>query len=258
MSEFNQNIHVYLTAEETGTAAGRSVEKHLVALQKQKKTIRMVFAAAPSQDHLLSYLVNSPDIQWEKIIAFNMDEYLGLKTGAPQLFSRYLEEKLFSRVNLKAKHTMDPGNVEAEEIERFTGLINEDTIDVVCLGIGENGHLAFNDPPVADFNDPDTVKAVKLDLACRKQQVHDECFSTLKEVPARALTLTIPTLLNGNALFCVVIGENKRDAVKNAIKGPIGTACPASVLRTHPNCQYFFDKEAFGDIKPEEARKEML
>ena len=167
MSELNQNICVFSTPEETGIAAGKAVEEYLIALQRKKKTIRMIFAAAPSQDHLLSYLADSPNIQWEKIVAFNMDEYLGLEAHAPQLFSRYLEDRLFSRVSLKARHTINTQNPVQEEIERFTKLISRDTIDIVCLGIGENGHLAFNDPPVADFNDPDTVKTVALDMACR-------------------------------------------------------------------------------------------
>jgi len=258
MSETFRNIHVFLTGQEAGIAAGKAVEERLVALQRQRDVIRIIFAAAPSQDHLLAYLASSTRIQWEKIIAFSMDEYLELPDDAPQLFSRYLENNLFSKVALKEIHTIDTQRPVAEEITRFTALINAGTIDIVCLGIGENGHVAFNDPPVADFEDPQTIKQVDLDLTCRMQQVHDGCFSSLEEVPATALTLTIPALLRGESLFCVVVGNHKKEAVKQTLTGPIDPSCPASILQTRPDCQYYFDRDAFGainldDIQPQET-----
>ena len=245
---FPENIHVFADKKSAASAAGRAVEKCIEKLQKKKETIRIVFAAAPSQDGMLDYLTSSSKINWGKIVAFNMDEYLGLPKGAPQLFSTYLEKRLFSKVNLKERNTINGHKDIQEEMERFSNLICNDPIDIVCLGIGENGHIAFNDPPVADFDDPKVIKVVELDEACRLQQVNDKCFDSFEKVPKRALTLTIPTLLEGEQLFCVVLGKNKAEAVENALMGPVDTSCPASILTRHPNCEYFFDEEAFSDI----------
>lgn len=245
MPEPNQNIEVFPDKETTGIAAGKAVETCIVELQKSQDTVRIIFAAAPSQDSMLAYLTKSDLINWNRIVAFNMDEYIGLEPDSPELFSAYLEKSLFSKVEVKEKHTIQSDTIVSEELERFTALLNVAPIDIVCLGIGENGHIAFNDPPVADFNDPKVLKVVELDEACRQQQVNDGCFETLKKVPQHAITLTIPTLLKGKYLFCVVIGPTKSQAVKNTLLGPISTACPASILTEHPNCSYFFDKEAY-------------
>ncbi|MHC8950022.1 6-phosphogluconolactonase [Sphingobacterium hungaricum] len=245
MSELNNQIHVFSSAKEAGEAAGKAVEQHLVHLQQEKKSIRMIFAAAPSQQYLLAYLANSKRIKWEEITAFNMDEYVGLQKDASQLFSKFLDDHLFSKVNLHEVHTIGTQDAIEEEIVRYTALINEDVIDVVCLGIGENGHLAFNDPPVADFEDSETVKLVELDLVCRQQQVNDKCFAEIADVPKTALTLSIPALLRGEALFCVVVGKHKAEAVNQAIYGPIDSQWPATILRKHDHCQYYFDTLAF-------------
>lgn len=249
MSKSYQNINVLPTEEETGIAAGQAVENQLLKLLQEKEIVRIIFAAAPSQDYLLDYLANSSYIPWNRVVAFNMDEYVGLVADAPQLFSRYLDDRLFSKVDIKEFHTINANNPIEQEIARFSSLIAEDTIDIVCLGIGENGHLAFNDPPVADFEDSEIIKKVELDLVCRNQQVRDECFRTLEDVPTTALTLTIPTLLQGEALFCVVVGKHKREAVKQALLGPISTEWPASILRNHSNCQYFFDQQAYSYVE---------
>lgn len=248
MLDFKRDIHVLSTYKEVGLAAGKAIEARIVALQESQETIRIIFAAAPSQNSMLDYLVKSSVIMWHKIIAFNMDEYLGLPEEAPQLFSKYLEAKLFSKVKLKAQLTINPQSGIQEEIKRYSRLINEEPIDIVCLGIGENGHIAFNDPPVARFDDPETIKVVELDEDCRIQQVNDDCFDAISKVPNKALTLTIPALLKADYLFCVVVGENKSVAVKDTLKGVISTTCPASILRTHRNCKYYFDQDAYKDI----------
>lgn len=248
MLDLKKDIHVLPTSKEVGLAAGKAIEAQIVALQESQETIRIIFAAAPSQNSMLEYLVKSSVIMWHRIIAFNMDEYLGLPEESPQLFSKYLEAKLFSKVKLKAQLTINPQSGIEEEIKRYSRLINEEPIDIVCLGIGENGHIAFNDPPVANFNDPETIKVVELDEACRIQQVNDDCFDDINKVPNKALTLTIPALLKANHLFCVVVGENKSAAVKETLKGAISTTCPASILRTHRNCKYYFDQAAYKDI----------
>lgn len=247
MLNFNQNITVLSNKTATGIAAGKAVEDCIILLQKTKKNIRIIFAAAPSQDSMLDYLTQSKLIDWNKVEAFHMDEYIGLEPDSPQLFSSYLEKNIFSKVPLH-KNTINVNNDVSKEIKRYTHLLEEGPIDIVCLGIGENGHLAFNDPHVADFNDSDTVKVVELDDACRIQQVNDGCFESFQKVPQKAITLTIPTLLKGAHLFCVVLGANKSDAVKNALTEPISTSCPASILTTHPDCNYYFDKEAYKGI----------
>lgn len=248
IAKFPENIHVSVDRNDAAVVAGKAVENCIEKLQEKKETIRIVFAAAPSQNGILDYLAGSSNIKWQNIVAFNMDEYIGLPKEAPQLFSNYLEERLFSKVNLKKKFTINSHKDTQEEIKRFTELINEGPIDIVCLGIGENGHIAFNDPPVADFGDSETIKIVELDEACRLQQVNEECFDSIEEVPERALTLTIPALLKGEHLFCTVLGKNKREAVEKALAGPVATSCPASILTEHPNCEFFFDEEAFGNI----------
>lgn len=245
MPELNQNIKVFPDKETTGIAAGKAVEACIVKLQKTQETVRVIFAAAPSQDSMLSYLTKSDAIDWNRVVAFNMDEYIGLEPNSPELFSAYLENTLFSKVNIKEKHIIQSDNDVSSELERYTKLLLDDPIDIVCLGIGENGHIAFNDPPVANFNDPETIKVVELDEACRWQQVNDGCFETLKDVPQQAITLTIPTLLKGENLFCVVLGPNKSKAVKNTLLGPISTSCPASILTKHANCSFFFDEAAY-------------
>ncbi|MCM4156015.1 glucosamine-6-phosphate deaminase [Gramella sp. AN32] len=253
MLESREDINVLSTGELAGVAAGKKIESCIEKLQKDKKIIRIVFAAAPSQDAMLDYLSKSKTIKWSNIVAFNMDEYIGLPEGATQSFANYLEENLFSKVSLKKKYTINPSSAIDEELTRYSKLISVAPIDIVCLGIGENGHIAFNDPPVADFNDKHIIKTVNLDEPCRLQQVHDGCFDTLEDVPKKALTLTIPTLLSGKHLFCVVLGAKKSEAVKNTFSGSVTTSCPASILTTHDNCEFFFDEAAFKDaskIKP--------
>ncbi|MGE5348832.1 MAG: glucosamine-6-phosphate deaminase [Actinomycetota bacterium] len=240
------NVNVFPTRDETGLAAGREVEARVAELLKSRDEVRMVFAAAPSQNELLDYLAESTLIDWGRVTAFHMDEYIGLNGGADQLFSRYLQRRLFSRVEMKKVWLLD-GNADPEkEAARYSALISEAPIDVICLGIGENGHIAFNDPPVADFNDPLIVKKVSLDRSCRMQQVNEGCFSTLEEVPEEALTLTIPVIFSALHLFCVVPGPSKKEAVNNTVNGPVTTACPASVLQRHPDCSFYFDVDSFG------------
>jgi glucosamine-6-phosphate deaminase len=241
------NVNVFPTREEMGLAAGKDVEARISWLLECRDEVRMVFAAAPSQNEMLDYLASSTLIDWGRVTAFHMDEYIGLNGGADQLFSKYLQRRLFSRVKMKKVWLLDGNADPGKEAARYTALINEAPIDVICLGIGENGHIAFNDPPVADFNDPLTVKKVSLDRSCRIQQVNEGCFATLDEVPEEALTMTIPVIFGASHLFCVVPGRSKKEAVNNTLNGPVTTACPASVLQKHPDCSFYFDADSFGE-----------
>ncbi|GGF92081.1 glucosamine-6-phosphate deaminase [Paenibacillus albidus] len=240
-------VQVYDQRSQMGAAVAAQVGQKIRELQQDStRQVRIVFAAAPSQNELYEGLVQEQGIDWSRVCAFHMDEYIGLADAAPQRFGRYLTDRLFSRVN--------PGRVELlygledteQECRRYAALLSEAPIEIVCLGIGENGHIAFNDPPVADFADPLQVKAVELEAACRRQQVNDGCFARLDEVPTHALTLTVPALMAGRHLYAIVPGASKRSALQSALRDPVSTACPATILRTHPDITMFTDRDAFG------------
>jgi glucosamine-6-phosphate deaminase len=204
----------------------------------------MIFAAAPSQNEVLATLVaHQHATDWSRVVAFHMDDYIGLPRQSDQLFSAYLKRHLFDHLPFKEVHLMN-GQLSAIP-ERYARLIEAEPIDIVCLGIGENGHLAFNDPPVADFNDPVTAKIVSLDETCRNQQVNDGCFPSLADVPLQAITLTIPTLLQADYLFCTVPGPTKREAVRRTLNDPISEDCPSTILRQHRHCILYVDKDAY-------------
>lgn len=239
-------VNVYANRRDLGTSAGRAAAAKIKELLEAKGSIRMIFAAAPSQNEFLETLAADPDIDWSRITAFHMDEYIGLPNDAPQKFSRFLSERLFDVVKPGRVHLIDSSSQIEAECHRYGELLREAPIDIVCLGIGENGHIAFNDPPVADFEDPLTVKPVELDDECRQQQVNDGCFGTFDDVPTHALTLTIPTLMSGAYLYCMVPGPTKRAAVNRTLNGPISTDCPSTVLRRHPNCTLYVDRDSYG------------
>ncbi|PRX51636.1 glucosamine-6-phosphate deaminase [Salegentibacter salegens] len=248
------NINIYPTKELVGKSAGRDIVNEIKKIQKQKQKVRIIFAAAPSQNETLEYLVNSDEIDWENVTAFNMDEYLGLSPEAPQHFSKYLKEHLFSKVKVGELHLIN-NQAQEQELLNFEDKITRKPIDIVCLGIGENGHIAFNDPPVADFNDSKVIKIVQLDDVCRQQQVNDKCFEKLEDVPAKAVTLTIPTLMKGKKLFCIATGKKKADAVYHTLTKRIDESCPATILRSHPSCSFYFDNSAVEQIELQESLK---
>lgn len=239
-------VRLYENREELGAAAAAAVGERLRALLAVKPAVRMIFAAAPSQNEFYEGLVREQGIDWPRVSAFHMDEYIGLAADAPQGFGTYLSQRLFQRVNPGRVFLIDSTGSIEEECKRYTELLTEAPIDIVCLGIGENGHIAFNDPPVADFADPAVVKAVELDEACRQQQVNDGCFSSLEAVPTHALTLTIPAMLAAAHLYCMVPGATKHAAVRQTLTGPVSTACPASILRTHADCTLYVDRDSYG------------
>lgn len=225
-------------------AAAADVAGRLRALLAAKPLVRMVFAAAPSQAEMLRVLQDAPGIDWQRLHVFNMDEYIGLPTDHPSAFGAWLRRHFFDHVTLGSVQLIEPGASPELTSLRYAGLLAAAPIDIVCLGIGANGHIAFNDPPVADFADPLDVKVVKLDAACRQQQVDEECFASIDLVPTHAITLTIPRLMAAGQLICTAPGAIKRQAVHDTLHGPVTTACPASILRTHPNCTLYLDKES--------------
>lgn len=214
------------------------------SLLEQREFVNIIFAAAPSQNEFLSAL-NNKTIDWERVNAFHMDEYTGLPEKDARTFTSFLNEKIFG---LQHFHSINYINGNAKNIEaeckRYTKLLAKYPPDIVCIGIGENGHLAFNDPHVADFNDPLMVKTVELDAACRQQQVNDGCFAELTEVPARAITLTIPALMAGRYIYCIVPGGKKANAVYNTVYGEIVEKYPSTILRKHAKAILFLDRDS--------------
>ncbi|WP_425262321.1 6-phosphogluconolactonase [Paenibacillus pectinilyticus] len=239
-------VRVYQNRKAMGTAAGVDIAGKIKELLMVKPNIRMIFAAAPSQSEVLQYLKEDPTIDWSRITAFHMDEYIGLPVDAQQRFSQFLCDHLFDHVHPGTVQLIDSSSSSELESIRYSALLQEAPIDIVCLGIGENGHIAFNDPPVADFEDTLLVKTVELEAACRQQQVNDGCFPSVEAVPTHAITLTIPALLAGAHLFCVVPGKTKHQAVTKTLQDTISTACPSTILRNHVDCTLYVDCDAYG------------
>lgn len=237
----------FATRRDMSRVAARHVADDIRARLAVAPRVRVIFAAAPSQADMIEALIAEPGIDWRRVTAFHMDEYIGLAADAPQRFALWLQQRLFGRVPFAAVHPIVPEPEPGAAVERYAALLAAAPIDIVCLGIGVNGHIAFNDPPVADFADPQDVKIVELDDVCRQQQVDDDCFPNIGAVPERAVTLTIPRLLRAERLFCVVPGALKRVAVEKTLHGPITTECPASVLRRHADCTLYLDAESDPD-----------
>jgi glucosamine-6-phosphate deaminase len=211
---------------------------------------RVVFAAAPSQSETLAELVRQDGIDWGRVDAFHMDEYIGLPPDHPARFANWLDQHLFTLVPFGTISRITPGADPQATCDDYGSRLRAESIDLVVCGIGETGHIAFNDPPVADFSDPADVKIVRLDSLTRQQQVDEGCFASLDEVPTDALTVTIPPLMSAAAIVCIVPGAHKRAAVTATLTGPVSTACPASILTTHPNVHFYLDKEAGADVQP--------
>ena len=227
-----------------GQAVAEAVSEKITDLLKTQPFVNIIFGAAPSQNEFFETLVTKA-VDWSRVNAFHMDEYINLAADAPQGFGNFLKERLFEIVPFNSVHYLN-GNLEDtnEECMRYSAILEQYKTDIVCLGIGENTHLAFNDPHVADFNDPVLVKVVDMDEQCRLQQVNDGCFSSLEKVPSHALTLTIPALLKAPYAFCTVPGEKKAQAIYHTLKESIDEKFPATILRNHPNAILFLDEKS--------------
>jgi glucosamine-6-phosphate deaminase len=235
---------VYEAREEMGAAAAARFAERLSAVLAEQGSAAVVFASAPSQNEFLAAL-REMDLEWGKVTAFHLDEYVGIAADHPASFRRYIREHLIDRVAIGQFHELrgDAPDAEAECV-RYAGLLAAAKPSLVALGIGENGHLAFIDPEVCDFDDPHDVKVVQLDEVCRMQQVHDGCFPTLEGVPSRALSLTIPVFMRTPHAVVTVPGPTKVNAVHAALEEPVTEECPASILRRHTDAGLFLDKES--------------
>ncbi|MFT4156294.1 6-phosphogluconolactonase [Parafilimonas sp.] len=237
-------VRIYENRKELGAAAAKMAAASINNILQKKEIVNIVFAAAASQNEFLASIIKE-DVDWRRINAFHMDEYIGLEKNAPQHFSHWLKEKIFDKLPFKELFFLN-GNAEniGEECLRYTTLLKKHPLDINFMGIGENAHLAFNDPHVADFNDPYFVKVVDLDKACKQQQVNEDCFKDISEVPSYALTLTIPALLQAEHIFCMVPGNLKAQAVYHTIMSDVSELYPSTVLRNHDDAYLFLEKES--------------
>jgi len=239
------DVRIYDTRDEMGRASAADIAECIRKMLAEKDEINMIFAAAPSQNDMLKYLCSYDDIEWERINAFHMDEYIGLEADAPQGFGNFLRKYIFDLKPFKSVNCIDVTASDAEaECRRYAKLLEDNPVDIVCMGIGENGHIAFNDPHVADFSDAELVKVVSLDDICRNQQVNDGCFAKIDDVPKFALTLTVPALMNAQYNFCVVPAKTKAWAVNRTLTGEISEECPATILRRKDNAIMYCDADS--------------
>jgi glucosamine-6-phosphate deaminase len=238
-------VWVYKESAEAGVAGAEIAAGAIRDAVARDGRMAIVFASAVSQDPFLAALRVQSGIPWNKVTAFHMDEYAGMSRDHPASFRRFLRERLLDRVPVAAFHELG-GEAEDPDAEcaRYAGLLAEAQPSVVIMGIGENGHLAFIDPPVCDFNEPRDVRPVELDDVCRMQQVRDGAFGRIEDVPKRALSLTVPFFMRVPRALVFVNGEHKSEAVRATVEGPISEACPASALRRHPSATLFLDEAA--------------
>lgn len=238
-------VEVHPTRNAAGEAAAQAVAGALRSLSREEASIGVIFAAAASQLETLRALVATGGLPWEHVRGFHLDEYVGLEADHPASFRHFLHEHLTRHVAMKEFCAIPGDRQDLEQVCReYAEALRSAHPQLAVLGIGENGHLAFNDPGEADFADPGDVKIVRLDPLCREQQVAEGWFRTLDEVPRSAITLTIPAVLRVPALIAIVPGTRKANIMRRTLYGPISPDCPASILRTHPNAVVFLDRES--------------
>ena len=243
------SVKIYGQTKEMGATAADYVTRKLKDAIEKKGRANLILATGASQFSFLEAL-QTKEIDWGKITVFHLDEYKGISESHPASFRKYLKERILNKVAPKKIYFLngDAANLQLE-IKNYEEALKAHPIDIACIGIGENGHIAFNDPAVADFKDPKLVKVVELDEACRNQQLGEGWFPTFADVPKEAVTLTITAIMNCKAISCVVPDERKAQAVYNSLYGDISTSCPASILRTHPETVLFLDKASASLIK---------
>ena len=239
-------VFVYESREAMGASAYELYKQKVQQMMADRReNVRAIFAAAHSQSDFFAALAKDKEIDFSRIDAFHMDEYMGLGDDAPQNFGNFLKNIIFSKQNFNTVNYVNPSATDiSAECRRYEKLLREAPMDIVSLGIGENGHVAFNDPHEARFYDPQWVRETSLDLICRQQQVNDKEFAHIDEVPKTALTLTIPALMSCRTVIGVVPDVRKAKAVYETLHGPVSEACPASILRIHNDATLFIDKDA--------------
>ena len=226
-------------------AAAREAAQAVRTAIEQRGSANVMLATGNSQLQFLAEVVTYTDVDWSRVTAFHMDEYVGLAPTHSASFQRYMRERVAAVLPVRAFHYLTGDTRDAQaEAERYAALLRAHPLDLCCCGIGENGHLAFNDPPVADFEDPADVKIVALEPASRRQQVAEGHFATIDDVPTHAITVTIPALLRAGRVLAIVPEARKAVPVRDALVGLITTECPASYLRTQPQATLYLDAES--------------
>lgn len=237
-------VRIHGDASALATNCAREAARTIRAALEHGGAARVMFATGNSQLGFVEALAEVDGVEWDSVTVFHMDDYVGIGPDHPAGFRRWIRERIVDRLHPAAAHYLDGLAEPQSECGRYAALLGEAPIDLCCLGIGVNGHLAFNDPPVADFDDPSDVKVVELDVTCRRQQVDEGHFDSLSDVPALAMSVTIPALLRARRVLAIVPEARKAGAVRDALTGPLSTACPASVLRTRANVQLHLDEDS--------------
>lgn len=244
------DVNVLPTNAEMGQVAAKAIAEDLCLLLSEKDEINVMFAAAPSQNTTLEALLNDGRIDWRRVNAFHMDEYVGIPIDRPQSFRNYLNKHIFDRKPFKTINLINAEGPDADKIAAdYAQLLAAKGIDLIVLGIGETGHVAFNDPPEASFNEPLLAKVIDLNDISRMQQVHDGCFARIEDVPKKAITVTIPAFAAAGKLHCVVPGPTKAKAVKATLEGPVSEACPATILRMHDDAHLYLDAASAAELE---------
>jgi glucosamine-6-phosphate deaminase len=242
-------LEIHQDKKAAGEAAARAAAKALEQMNHDQDEISVIFATGASQLDMLRALTSMPDLPWKKVHGFHLDEYVGIAENHPASFRRYLRENLTERVPMAEFFEIDGSTSDPDRVRReYVQKLNAANPQLCLLGIGENGHLAFNDPPEANFHDPEAMKVVTLDRACRQQQLSEGWFERFEDVPERALTLTIPTLFKVPKLIVSVPGHRKAQSVRRTLEEPISTACPSTILRTHPDVTLYLDSESASQL----------
>ena len=238
-------VCVYDSEDELALEVAKRVKEDLHDILTQKSSAAVVLATGNTQLKFLDALTTLEEIAWSKITLFHLDEYLGIDPNHSASFRYYLRERVEKLAKPKQFYYLQgDARQPLAECDRYTQLLKTQTLDLCCLGIGENGHLAFNEPKVTDFNDPYWVKLVKLNQSTRQYQVEEEHFSTLETVPQYAFTLTIPAICSAQKMICLALGNHKASVVKQMLTAAISPACPATVLRQQPNTTLYLDAQA--------------
>ncbi len=237
------DIRIFESKQELGQAAARHAAEILRSAIAGRGNARIIAATGASQFDFLESLTATRDVDWSAVTMFHLDEYIGLDETHPASFRRYLRERLISRTGIWDFHLLNPNPDPAAECARVGELIRQAPIDVAFVGIGENGHLAFNDPP-ADFETEEPYKVVDLDLRCRQQQLGEGWFASLEEVPRQAISMTVRQILKSREILCIVPEGRKAAAVRATLQDPISPMVPASILRNHPAVTLYLDRDS--------------
>jgi glucosamine-6-phosphate deaminase len=240
-------VRVYTNTQDAGDAAALHAAAAIERAVSTRGKARVIFASAPSQLAMLTSLVEQPGIPWQHVEAYHMDEYIGIDAEAPHSFGNWTSQRL-APAGVGRLELIRPGDDPDTEARRYGALVTGEPVDLTCMGIGVNGHIAFNEPDRCQFDDPEPARVVELTEASRIQQVDDGCFHTIDDVPRTAVTLTVPTLLRADTIVMTASGAHKARAVKAMLTGPVGPGCPATAVRGRPDARIFLDAAAGGEL----------